>query len=278
LHELFVKEKTYLANSSPKTIAFYRGSFKAYLRFVPACLPSKETILNFVAGMKEADMKPVTSNVYIRGLNSFFTWLFENHYIPENLKIKQLKAEFKVMTYLSDVQVRALLNYKPKGKAQTRVWTMAMVCLDTGIRIDECLTLQKSRVDLDNLLLTVRGKGNKERTIPFSIELRKVLFKYLKAHSHDLLFCTRDGYKLLYDNTRRDFKTLLDNLGIVCDGSWHILRRTFARNYVRFGGNLFFLQKSLGHTTLQVTRRYVELETEDLSAMHGKVSVLSRIR
>lgn len=150
LHELFVKERRYLKNSSPKTIAFYQESFKAYLRFTAAEIPTKQAVLQFVSGMKERDMKTVTMNCYIRGVNSFFSWLHENHYLSEPLTIKQLKEPFKVMTYLSDVQVRAIMGFKPKGKAQVRVWTIAMLCLDTGVRIDEAPTLQKGRVDLDN--------------------------------------------------------------------------------------------------------------------------------
>ena len=78
LHDLFPKERTYLKNSSSKTIAPYRESFKAYLRFAPPEMPSKTTILRFVMGLKEKGMKPVTCNVYTRGMNAFITWLFEN--------------------------------------------------------------------------------------------------------------------------------------------------------------------------------------------------------
>lgn len=279
LFEQFLKERTYLKGSSKKTLTFYRSSFRAYQKFSgSATLPTKADLTAFVTGMREQGMKVVTCNTYIRGMNSFLSWLHENGHLSEHLKIKQLKVDWKVMTYLSDAEVKALVSFKPKGTAQVRVWTIAMVCLDTGIRVEEALTLQRSRVDFDNCLLTVKGKGSKERTIPFSLELRRVLFRYLKDSNHELAFCTKQGYKLLYDNCRRDFKKMLEALGISCEGSFHVLRRTFARNYVRFGGNLFFLQKALGHTTLTMSRRYVELETEDLSAMHSKVSVLSRIR
>jgi integrase/recombinase XerD len=278
IFEQFLKERTYLKGSSPKTLTFYRSSFRAYQKFSgSATMPTKADLNAFVTGMREAGRKPVSCNTYIRGMNSFLSWLHENGHITEHLKVKQLKTDWKVMTYLSDTEVKALVGFKPKGVAQVRVWTIAMVCLDTGVRIEEALSLQRGKVDFDNLLITVRGKGSKERTIPFSLELRKVLFRYLK-HNHELVFCTLNGYHLMYDNCRRDFKKLLDKLGISCEGSFHVLRRTFARNYVRFGGNLFYLQKALGHTTLTMSRRYVELETEDLSKMHGKVSVLSRIR
>ncbi len=191
-------------------------------------------------------MKTVTCNTYIRGVNSFLSWLYENGHLSEHLKIKQLKAECKVMTYLSDVKVKSLVNFKPKGVAQKRVWTIAMLCLDTGIRVEEALSLQRSKTDFDNLLITVRGKGSKERTIPFSVEMRKILFRYLAGRGGELVFCTKNGYHLSYNNCRRDFKKLLAQLGITCEGSFHILRRTFARNYVRFGGIYSTCKKLLG--------------------------------
>ncbi|HST51728.1 MAG TPA: tyrosine-type recombinase/integrase [Pyrinomonadaceae bacterium] len=239
IFEQFLKERTYLKGSSPKTITFYRSSFRAYQRFCgSATVPTKADLNAFVTGMREKGMKTVTCNTYIRGVNSFLSWLHENGHISEHLKVKQLKEVWKVMTYLSDVEVKSLIGFKPKGIAQVRVWTIAMLCLDTGIRVEEALTLPTSKVDFDNLLITVRGKGSKERTIPFSVELRKVLFKYLRGHKHQLVFCTRNGYQLMYDNCRRDFKKLLEKLGITLEGSFHVLRRTFARNYVRFSGRL----------------------------------------
>jgi len=82
-----------------------------------------------------------------------------------------------------------------------------MICfaLDTGCRIDEMLTLERGSVDFDNMLVTVIGKGDKERIIPISIEGRKQLFKFLKSHDFSYVFPTRHGDKITY-------KTCLDQL------------------------------------------------------------------
>jgi site-specific recombinase XerD len=60
--------------------------------------------------------------------------------------------------------------------------------IDTGIRINEAINIERSKIDFENLLLSVIGKRNKERIIPFSYELRKVIFKYSATHSFELLF------------------------------------------------------------------------------------------
>jgi integrase/recombinase XerD len=239
----------------------------------------KLSINQFVIGMREAGRSPAACDAYIRGFNVFLSWLHENGHLPEKLAIKRLKLEKRVMKTFSDAQLKALVKYRPKKFHEQRTHAMMLVALDTGARVDELLTLERSKVDLDNLLLTLKGKGNKERTIPFSVELRKVLFKFLRRHNHQLVFCTRYGGKILYDNTRRDFNRLLESAGVdKVDGSWHSLRRTFATNYIKSNGNPFKLQRMLGHTTLRQTNEYVKLVTEDLQEEAGRTSILNRLR
>jgi integrase/recombinase XerD len=67
-----------------------------------------------------------------------------------------------------------LLGWKARGFESSRLHALVCPTLDTGVRIDEALTLRLANVDYENLLLTVFGKGRKERRVPFSFELRKV--------------------------------------------------------------------------------------------------------
>jgi site-specific recombinase XerD len=114
--------------------------------------------------------------------------------------------------------------------------------------------------------------------VPFSYELRKVLFKYSASHSFRLMFCTKSGNKVSYDNILRDFYLLIKKLKIKPDGAFHSFRRTFATNYVRNGGNPIVLQRLLGHTTLQQTNVYIKLVTEDLQIEQHRTSLLNRLR
>jgi integrase/recombinase XerD len=97
-------------------------------------------------------------------------------------------------------------------------------------------------------------------------------------NTHRLALSNIYGGRLGYNNIRRDFNKLIDDLGIEgFDGSFHAFRRCFAKNFVRSGGNLFYLQRMLGHTTLKMSREYVELETEDLQKEQHRTSILSRL-
>ncbi|MBA2339232.1 MAG: tyrosine-type recombinase/integrase [Pyrinomonadaceae bacterium] len=239
----------------------------------------KQSLKDFVIGMREANISPASCNVYIKAFNGYLIWLFENEYIPEPLHIKHLKAEKKIIKPFNDSQLKALITFKPKKFCEHRLHTLLLLLIDTGVRIDEALSLRRNDVDFDSLLVLVRGKGKKQRLIPFSLEFRKSLFKFLTKHSFDLVFCTRNGTRYSYVNCWRDFRILADKLGI--EGvrvSPHTIRHTFARNYLREDGNVFYLSRALGHTNIQTTKQYIEVETEDLQEAHLKTSILSRLR
>ena len=111
-----------------------------------------------------------------------------------------LRTERKLLVTLTDQQLRQLISFKPRTFNQWRIHALVSVILDTGCRVDEVIQLRTGNVDLENLLITVYGKGNKERKVPFSYELRKILFRYGQFRAKheidfDLVFPSRRGTK-----------------------------------------------------------------------------------
>jgi integrase/recombinase XerD len=154
-----------------------------------------------------------------------------------------------------------------------------LILLDTGCRITEALTLRVSEIDVANLLVTLDGKGRKQRIVPFSFELRKSIFRYITDYNRkpDLLLMASRNETLLGRRVMlRDVKRLCKRLGFQPPArTLHAFRHTFAVNYLRKGGSVFHLQKVLGHSTLEMTRRYANLVTADLSAVHQRISLLA---
>jgi hypothetical protein len=114
------------------------------------------------------------------------------------------------------------------------------------------LTRRKKRsdVDLENLVIRVElGKGRKARLVPISLELRKRLWRYLSKLPEEgsvYVFATKRGTKVTLRNFGYDLKLLGDKLHITgVRFSPHTLRHTFAVNYLRAGGNVFYLQRIL---------------------------------
>jgi integrase/recombinase XerD len=114
--------------------------------------------------------------------------------------------------------------------------------------------------------------------VPFSFELRKVVYRWLAKHKFDLVFPTSEGTALDQRNLLHTLKAIGRNLGV--NGvrvSFHTFRHTFAVSYLRAGGNLYYLARILGHSSEKTTERYLEsLGPEDLQAVHDKLSLLTR--
>ncbi len=282
LFEIFIKERRYGKGVSVRTEGWYRQSWQAFREVLNGSSPesiSKSDFSPVIETLCRRGVSPITINTYARAINAFLRWLHEEGRSPKLVRIPRLKEPETVVQTFRPEQVHHLMQYRPSCRNQRRVQTMALLILDTGMRLKEVLSLRVNDIDLDNLLVTIRdGKGGKQRVVPISIELRKVLFRYTSAiPASGLVFCSRDGAILSQNNVRRDFKAVCSRLKISgVKGGFHVLRHTFAVNYIRNGGDVFRLQRVLGHTTLDMTRRYVDLQTADLSAVHSKLSLLSR--
>ncbi len=264
----FVRERQFLTNVTPSTLEWYKHSFK-WLRTES---PSESELKDAVLRMREKGLKATGCNSAIRAINAYLRWS------GSALKIHQLREPQLVLPTFTPQQVRLLVTWKPKGKYQRRLHLLILFLLDTGCRISEALTLRVREIDFENMLVTLDGKGRKQRVVPFSFELRKAMFRYCKESSRtsdSLLFANRTETKLGRRNVLRDVKLVCKKLGFNPPGrTLHAFRHTFAVNYLRRGGSVFHLQKCLGHASLEMTRRYSNLLTEDLQAVHERVSLL----
>jgi integrase/recombinase XerD len=195
------------------------------------------------------------------------------------VRIPKLKEEQKILATLTPDQIKRLIAFRPKGINQTRTHTAALMILDGGYRISELLTLLHEHCDFDNLVVKVRGKGGKHRLIPLSLEMRKVLYRYAARRSGPgrLLFCTRNYTSVTVRNFQRDLKEVGKRLRI--EGvrfSPHTLRHTFACEYLRHGGNLYYLSRILGHSSVKTTEVYLQsVNIDQLAAVHDRLSPLA---
>ena len=265
----FIKERKYLSNVSPATIEWYEQS----LHWLDTESPSEEQLKDFVMRMREKGLKATGCNCRIRAVNAYLKWSGSPHRVP------RLKEPQRILPTFSIPQITHLIEWRPRDFYPRRLHLIVLVLLDTGCRISEALGVRVQDCDLDNLLLTVTGKGSKERKIPMSFQLRKALVRYVAdfcPHHHMLLFSTRGGCKIGRRVVLRDVKRLCTRLGFDApERTLHAFRHTFAINYLRKGGSVFHLQKVLGHSSLEMTRRYANLMTEDLSAVHQRISLLA---
>jgi len=281
LFEQFIRERQYLLNVTPATVTWYRHS----LKWLESENPSQSELTDAVLRMREKGRNATGCNCAIRVINAYLHWSSagtERKCGPgcPHLRVPRLKEPQLVLPAFTEVQVKRIVTWKPRRKCQKRLHALVMFLLDTGCRISEALTLRVRELDLENMLVTLDGKGRKQRIVPISFALRRMLFRFCRDNNRlpdSLLFANRFETALTHRNVLRDVKVLCRNLGFDPPArTLHAFRHTFAVNYLRRGGSVFHLQKVLGHSTLEMTRRYANLMTEDLQAVHERISILAR--
>lgn len=235
LYRQFIREKQYVNNVSPRTVEAYEWAWQA---FEPAlsgrtCV-SKAEILQRVEDLRTRGLSPVSVNTYLRSVNTFCHWLFNEGHSPLLVKIPRLKEQQHVLATFSQEHVAKLVAHRPSTFSDKRIHMVACLILDTGVRIAEALSLNRQAdLDLDQATITVRhGKGGESRVVPLSHQMRRLLYRFTQAHQPqygDLLFFADAGEALEQRNALRDFKQLCGKLGIAgvrC--SFHTLRHSFA--------------------------------------------------
>lgn len=308
LFQQYLKHGKYLKGWSDKTPVVYQRAFASFQMalaqgnaragsesepYAPSDSLNKQQLEAWVVWMRSAEacgsphkrnLSPACVNIYIRSLNSFCSWLKDEGHLAEKLKLKQLPAPLKPVTVFSDADIKAIVAFKPQKFWELRTWTLIQVLLDTGCRIDEILSLTVDKIDFDNQLIHVRGKGNKERKVPFSIEGRRMMFRFQQTMAKRVkyqtyLFCTRDGQKLRHRNIYRDVILFCTRLGITKRVHPHLTRHTFACHFMKNGGSIYTLSRILGHSSVSTTQTYIRgLGVEDFQEEHARVSPLSRLR
>jgi integrase/recombinase XerD len=185
----------------------------------------------------------------------------------------------QVLVTFSDTEVRRILALRPTARTMLRAWTLFVTLVDTGLRIEEALSLERERVDLDRLTLTVRGKGGRDRIVPISTECRKALFRLSSKQDARYVFSTDDGERLSYRNAYRDLKAVCRLAGVRGPHVRpHCIRHYFAVSHLRAGGDLYRLSRILGHTSISTTQVYLRsMGLEHLQEGHAKYSPLGRL-
>ena len=228
-----------------------------------------------------------TINTYMRSIRAFWSWLIEEEIIQSNpfSKLKIPKPPQKIIATFSPHQIELLLGVMSSSVEGYRDAVIVLTLLDTSLRVNELINLKMENVWLEEGLIKVLGKGNKERLVPIGKQIRKLLWRYITQYRPeparpklDNLFLTQDGRPL----TKNRVETIMKHYGrtagltgVRC--SPHTLRHTFAINFLRNDGDIFSLQKILGHSSLEMTRRYCELANVDIKKAHAIASPVDNL-
>lgn len=194
-----------MKNVTPKTLAWYEQSFRAF----DGALADEASIKRRVVELRSRGISPVSVNTRLRCINAYVKWTGASFKIPRLQKGKKLRST------LTQDHIQRITPYKPP-KSMWRTHVAVLLLLECGLRISELLNLTYQQVDLDNLVLRIKGKGRKERLVPISTEMRRRLYQYIKKRlgPPTYLFATRTGNRVTVRNFQRDMWQLGKHLHI----------------------------------------------------------------
>jgi integrase/recombinase XerD len=232
---------------------------------------------------QEGHLSGHTVNGYLRALRAFWSWAQREGFVEENpfSQIKIPKAPKKVMPTFTQEQLQRLMAaIDTRTTSGHRDYTIIVTFLDTGTRCSELTGLKVDDVNQEAKLLKVWGKGAKERMVPFGRKVQHALWKYLTFYRpeplmprYDHVFLTGDGRPLTKDRVEAIVEHYGRKAGITgVRISPHTFRHTFAVMFLRNGGDVFSLQRIMGHSTLDVLRIYVNMAQADIQEAHRRHS------
>jgi site-specific recombinase XerD len=236
--------------------------------------------------LTEENLRAISVQSYVRALRGFFSWLYREGYTGENIlaNLKPPKAPQRLAEVLTDEEVSRILSCLDADTSWgCRATAILTTMLDTGLRLSEVANLTMANAHLDEGYLKVMGKGAKERIVPIGGFAQRVLMRYVYhfrpepiSTNEDNLFLTFDG-RVMSGNAVQMVIGRVGRMSGVKRLHPHLCRHTFATNYLVNGGDVFTLQQILGHTTLEMVRRYVNLASAHVRVQHRKFSPMDKM-
>lgn len=236
-------------------------------------------------------LRPVTVETYRQNFAAFCNWLIREDLIAGSpmLRIRKPPVKNDIIQPLGQTQIEALLAAARRDEnavLRARNVAILLFLLDTGARSAEARCLIFGNLDLLHRQARLLGKGNKWRTVYFSQRTSRALHHYLSFQARENqrnVFLTESGLNPHSEFTRRGFYSVISKLFLragLTSGKRgpHVLRHTFAIQYLRGGGRQKELMLMLGHEDMKQTNGYVALADADLEEQHRLCSPVERMR
>jgi len=271
---------------SANTLGAYRADLLALQRWlaqrdVSLIYASRADLLAFMANRAKEGAKPRSTARQLSSFRRFYRYLLREGTIKSDptLKIDMPKIGRSLPKSLTENEVESLLQAPeisdPLGH---RDRAMLEVLYATGLRVSELINLQQSQINLNQGVLRISGKGDRERLIPLGEEAQRWLRDFINVargeilleRQTDYLFPTRRGDRMTRQAFWHIIKRYARKAGIGAKLSPHTLRHAFATHLLNNGADLRVVQMLLGHSDLSTTQIYTHVARERMKEMHSQ--------
>ena len=239
---------------------------------------------DITAFLKEQKRKKISSRSLARAvaaLRQFYKYLKDENKVKANPadKIQTPEVKKSLPDYLTLEEIDELfVVIREDDSYELRDKAMFELLYSSGLRISEACNLRLEDVDLENMFLTVRGKGGRERLVPFGEKSLQIMSRYLeqardeilKNRYSEYLFISKKGDFLNRKSVWRLLKKYLSRTNIKKVVTPHTFRHSFATHLIENNADLRSVQELLGHIDISTTQIYTHLASRTLKEVHKK--------
>ena len=283
----FLSYLQYERNRSERTVKAYGDdlrSFEAFFKNLDDQLSwesvDSDVIRSWMESMMDKGNTATSINRRLSAVRSLYRFALSRGIVERDPAhgLKGPKGKKLLPQYLRESEMDRLLadDMWTDEMGDLRARTIILMFYSTGIRLSELTGLDNASVDLEAQQLKVRGKGNKERLIPFGSELQKALRLYTERRdvetpgNSQAFFVGDDGQRMTSQQVRQVVQHHLSRVTTMKKRSPHVLRHTFATAMLNNEAGIESVKKLLGHSKLSTTEIYTHTTFEQLRRAYAK--------
>jgi len=240
---------------------------------------STEDLRDFIHGLFDLRLSPASINRKISSIKTFYRFLVFQKRIESDpaSDLELLKTGRKLPAFMSIKEVTAIIEAADdKSPAGLRDRVCLELLYGAGLRISELLGLKVKDIDRENDLLSIIGKGNKQRIVPIGKKALRAIDEYLakgrgeilKKRSSPFLILNMRGKRLSRMGFLKILRKYRIKSGVKKRVTPHMFRHSFATHLLEAGADLRVVQELLGHSDISTTQIYTHIDREYLKEIY----------
>jgi integrase/recombinase XerD len=274
-------------NLSDDTFINHKNSMKYFQAFYGSSGVLRDirrsTIDEYIIWFRESHRASgMTLAMHLKNIKAVFNYCAKLGYM-DKIEMPVIRYERKVKDTYSDAELALLLKKPDLHKCDFstyRSWVIINYLLATGNRLSTVSNLKIGDIDFDGQTIKItKVKNKKQQYLPLSHMLSQILMEYLQfrnGNAEDYLFCSVYGLPMTKSCMTNSIRRYNHMRG-VSKTSIHLFRHTFAKKWILAGGDIFRLQKMLGHSSIDVVKEYVTMFSNDMYQDFSKFNALDQL-